>query len=83
MAALAAFDATDVVVAFAASAVADVSSAVAAAFKVAFAVVAALVAALADALAAATPMVAVDGPPFPPRIEDRSSLAKLELMVEK
>ncbi len=38
----------------------------------------------ADAHGVASPAVAwEDGPPLPPRIEDRSSLAKLELRVER
>ena len=35
------------------------------------------------ALAIDVPVIVGDGPPLPPRIMDRSSLAKLELRVEK
>ncbi len=44
-----------------------------------------VVAFAADGVAHAivAPVIAEDGPPLPPRIVDRSSLAKLELRVEK
>ena len=78
-----AFDADVANVAFAPSTVAAISSAIAAAFEAV--VVAAAVVALAplDAHAVVAPAVAEDGPPLPPRIEDQSSLANLELRVEK
>jgi hypothetical protein len=70
-------------VAFGPSDVADVSySVVADAFEVVVVVVV-VVAAPTGAPVATAPAVAEDSPPLPPRIEDRSSLAKLELRVEK
>ncbi len=42
----------------------------------------AAVAVAAAAVLTAAPAVDVDGPPLPPRIVDRSSLERLELMVE-
>ena len=83
MVALAAFDVADVVVAFVASIVVDASSPVVVAFEVVVVVDDVDAPAHVDALAAAAPAVAEDGPPLPPRIVDRSSLAKLELRVEK
>ena len=83
MAAPAAFDAAADDVEFAASVIAVASSVVADAFEAFAAGASTTVAAPDDAHAAAALAVAKDGPPLPLRIVDRSSLAKLELRVEK
>ena len=77
------FYAAVVAVAFVASVVDVASSVVVAAFEAIIDDDVVDVADHAAPSAIVAPAVAVDGPPLPPRIEDRSSLAKLELRVEK